>query len=218
MLSTCPISSIHKLKALLRLLSLSLCEMKGWKRRGWGGGLFLSEEGKPQWVDCASQVFVFFLVLLSGCARTTFVLLFFSEMLSAFIGLFSQHSKESRGEWEKQGEGELHREIKHKGVGEARDRGKWEHKSSEWDTWVSRQNYALNLTISSLLQSLVGQLLLHLSSLGGGGGNHPCLDSLQQLQARLSQREGLRMILDSYHMGFSFVDVFIIPVIIAICL
>lgn len=29
-----------------------------------------------------------------------------------------------RGVGEKQGEGELHREIKHKGVGEARDRGK----------------------------------------------------------------------------------------------
>ena len=33
----------------------------------------------------------------------------------------------------------------------AREYGKWEHKSSEWDTWVSKQNYALNLTISIAL-------------------------------------------------------------------
>ena len=44
--------------------------------------------------------------------------------------------------------------------------GKWEHKSSEWDTWVSKQNYALNITISNKhCHGLWGILLYYCSGL-----------------------------------------------------
>lgn len=170
MLLTCPLPSVS-LPSInpgpsASAHSLFLCEMKGRKQRGWWGRWGMKavpigpEEGKPQCEACTSQVLALWWRFFIAAEKKD---LFCSRLLEcwghyglSFTALTGRKRKNRGGE-----KSARRRENNHKGVEEVREHSKWEHKSSKWDTRVSKQEYASCFTISNLEQPPVREPQLY---------------------------------------------------------